>query len=281
MAGPTTDARGQIVPRSKQVALAPADQLAGLIMRMGPELGRALPKHVNPERMARIVLTAIRMNPDLARCSQQSFLGSVLTAAQLGLEVNTPLGQAYLIPYKGVCTLIVGYQGMIELARRSGHITNLYAYAVRAGDKFSFRYGLNRDLQHEPSEEVGREKQLITHVYAVARQRTGDPDFVVLTKAEVDARRARSHARNNGPWVTDEEAMTLKTSVRALFKWLPKSTELQRALMVDEADDASSQAAAWDPEITDILDKQGVEPTPAIPAGDETPNPDSTETAAT
>jgi recombination protein RecT len=267
MAGPPTDARGQIVPRKPQQQLAPADQLAGLVMRMGPELGRALPKHVNAERMARIVLTALRMNPDLGRCSQQSFLGSVLTAAQLGLEVNTPLGHAYLIPYKGVCTLIVGYQGMIELARRSGHITNLYAYAVRAGDKFSFRYGLNRNLEHEPSEEVGREKQPITHVYAVARQKVGDPDFVVLTKAEVDARRARSASRNNGPWVTDEEAMTLKTSVRALFKWLPKSTELQRALAVDEADDAGKQVAAWDPEITDILDRQGVDPTP-LAAGD-------------
>src|SRR5690349_20981980 len=85
------------------------------------EITNALTKHQNADRMIRIVLTALRTTPDLALCSDTSFMACVLQSSQLGLEVNTPLGHAYLIPRRnskaGIveCTLLVGYQGMIEL----------------------------------------------------------------------------------------------------------------------------------------------------------------------
>lgn len=236
-------------------------KLAGLVQRMAPELSRALPKHINADRMARIVLTALRINPKLAETSEASFLGAVLTAAQLGLEVNTPLGHAYLIPYGRDCQLIIGYQGMVELARRSGVVTSLYAYPVHEGDRFEFTLGLEPTLQHEPSKAPDRDRKPVSHVYAVAHQKDGPPIFVVLTWSEVMARKARSRSGNNGPWKTDTTAMALKTAVRSLWKWLPKSIEMQRAAAIEAVDDNQmrvTQAAAWDPEITAALEGQGL-----------------------
>ena len=252
----------------------PSQRLAGLITRMAPDLARALPKHITADRMARIALTAIKINPQLVECTEASFLGAVMTAAQLGLEVNTPLGLAYLIPFNTrvkdgrggwrselVCTLIVGYQGYIELARRSGVVTAIYAYPVHDGDAFEYELGLKPDVRHTPSKATDRTKKPVTHVYAVAKQSNGEPIFVVLTWADVMDAKARSRGGDSGPWKTDTIAMALKTAVRRLWKWLPKSIEMQRAAAIDATDDTQvrvTQAAAYDPEITAALDGAGL-----------------------
>lgn len=237
--GPSTDKSGQIVKKNGN---GQGGDLASLIKVLTPEIARALPRHITPERMARVALTAVRMNPDLGSCSKASFAACLMSLAQLGLEPNTPLGLAYLIPRRSKdrgmeSTLIIGYQGFIELARRSGLVTAIYAHVVREGDKFRYTLGLEQTVEHTPSDDPKRSERKITHVYAVARLRDAEPIFVVLTKAEVEARRKRSRASANGPWVTDEEAMTLKTAVRALWKWLPKSTEMSTAQIVDDAGD--------------------------------------------
>lgn len=230
-------------------------ELVSMLEKMKPAIAQALPKHISPERIGRIALTAIRSNPQLAQCTPQSFLGSLLQASQLGLEVNTPLGQAYLIPFKDVCTLVVGYQGMMDLARRSGMVKAIYAYAVREADLFNYELGLEPKLQHVPNDEA-EDRGDITHVYAVARLSDGEPIFTVLTRREVEKFRARSRAANSGPWVTDYEAMALKTAIRRIFKWLPKSAEMALATTIDEADDAqrdARQVDSFSPEITSIL----------------------------
>jgi recombination protein RecT len=223
--------------------------LAGLLRRMGGEIARALPKHVNPDRMARVMLTALRTVPGLSECTPASFLGCVITLSQLGLEPNTPLGLAYLIPRrnKGTmeCTAIIGYQGFLDLGRRGG--ATVYAHTVHAGDEFAYELGLRPDLRHVPKAE-DRSAVTYTHVYAVARMRDGEPIFVVLTRAEVDARRKRSAAGSNGPWVTDHLAMVRKTAVRALWTWMPKSVEMMTAEVVDHASDVGRAAV---PELDD------------------------------
>jgi len=241
-------------------------ELTSLLEKMKPAIAQALPKHVSAERIARIALTAIRSNPKLAECTPQSFLGSLLQASQLGLEVNTPLGQAYLIPYKDVCTLVVGYQGMLDLARRSGMVKAIYAHAVRAQDVFDYELGLEPKLQHKPAEG---ERGDLTHVYAVARLTGGEPIFTVLTRAEVERFRARSRAKDSGPWVTDYEAMALKTAIRRIFKWLPKSAEMSIASTIDEADDITrQQAEAFSPEVALALGAATDQPAPPpVPEG--------------
>ena len=250
-----TTSNGQIVPKAQK-----DNSLAGMLQRMTPELSKALPKHVDPDRMARIALTALRVNPRLNECTPASFLGSVLSAAQLGLEVNTPLGQAYLIPYKSECTLQLGYQGMMDLARRSGLVSSIYAHVVREGDDFHVALGLSQDIHHVPSQDTDRETKPMTHVYAVAKLKDGEAQFVVMTRGQVDAIRKRSRSGGSGPWQTDYEAMAMKTAVRQLFKWIPKSAEMATAAAVDEATEiGAKQSESWESGTVELLEAQGID----------------------
>lgn len=257
----STDKTGQIQKREP----TKGDNLAGLLSKMMPEIGRALPAHIKPDRMLRIATTALRQNPDLALCTPASFVGCVMQAATLGLEPNTPLGLAYLIPRKSnkldkgqrECTLIIGYQGQMDLSRRGG-VPVIYAYVVREGDHFRCTLGTDAKIEHVPSEAVDREDTPITHAYAVAKV-AGEPVFVVLTKPQVEKRRARSGAADDGPWVTDYEAMCCKTAIRALWKFLPKSAEMARAEVVEDAQERGAPiTAALDPAVADALAKNGM-----------------------
>ncbi|NOR03648.1 recombinase RecT [Mycolicibacterium fortuitum] len=205
--------------------------LAKLITDMTPELAKALPKHVTPERMARIAVTVVRATPKLAECSPASFLGALLTASQLGLEPG-PTGEAYFVPYKQTCTFIPGYRGLIKLARQSGQVSDIYAEIVYANDKFKVTRGLQRNIEHEEAPDRNNRGKP-TDVYAVAKFKDGTTTFVTMTVNEVEAIRRRSMAANNGPWVTDWEAMAKKTAVRQLSKWLPLSAEFNSAVALD------------------------------------------------
>ena len=113
----------------------------------------ALPKHMSSDRMARIVTTEIRKTPAVADANMQSFLGAVVQCFQLGLEPGGALGHAYLLPFgngkakdgKSNVQLIIGYKGMIDLARRSGQVISISAKAVREGDDFHYEYGLTEN----------------------------------------------------------------------------------------------------------------------------------------
>lgn len=214
-------------------------EIAGQLQRMGPQLAAALPKHLTAERVTRVFLTTLRQSPGLLRCSPQSLYGALFQASQLGLEIGNGLGHAYLVPYKSEATLIIGYRGLVELARRSGQISTIYAYEVRRGDAFSYRLGLEPGIDHEPASERDLDDAAITHVYAVARLKDGGTQFEVMSRAEVDAIRKRSRASKDGPWVTDYAMMARKTVLRRLSKMLPCSVEMQVAVTLDERADAN------------------------------------------
>lgn len=255
-----TSSNGQVQREAKA-----QPSLAQMLAGMGKELERALPKHVSADRMMRIATTALRANPDLAKCNQMSFLGCVLSAAQLGLEVNTPLGQAYLIPRKSKdhgmeCTLQIGYQGFMDLARRSGEVSAIYAEAVYQGDAFGYELGLEKKLSHKPSEDPGREDGPLTHVYAVAKLKSGEALFAVLTRSQVEKYRKRGGDRRFSPWDSDYEAMAKKTAVRRLFTWIPKSAEIAGAVALDEAPELGRpQVAVFDSNVTAALEARGIE----------------------
>ncbi len=203
--------------------------LAQLISQMRPEIARVLPNQMNPDRMARIATTCVKRTPALARTTPESFLGALLTASQLGLEPG-PTGEAYLVPYGTECTFIIGYRGLIKLARNSGQLRDIWAEVVYERDTFKYTLGLHRDLIHEPA--AGDRGKPVA-VYAAAELADGGRPFVVMTVAEVEAIRARSKAGRSGPWVTDFGAMAKKTAVRQLAKWLPLSAEMTAAVNLD------------------------------------------------
>lgn len=209
--------------------------IESLIDRAAPQIKAALPAHLknSVERFRRVALTEFRKNATLKECAPISFLGAIIQATQLGLEPG-PLGHFYLVPrrVRGNWEVlgIVGYRGMIDLARRSGQITSIHAHVVREGDEFSYRLGLNPDLQHQPLRDDGD----ITHVYAVANLVGGGVQFEVMSRRAVDKVRESSPAGNSGPWVSHFAEMARKTVVRRLFKYLPVSIELAVAADYDE-----------------------------------------------
>lgn len=230
-----------------------------LLEKMKTEIARCLPKHLTPERMTRIALTELRKTPNLQKCDPMSFIAAIMQASQLGLEPGI-LGSCYLIPFKNYktqeyeCTFMPGYRGFLDLARRSGQIISLVSRSVYENDEFSYEYGLKEDIKHKPS--MGDRGKLIA-VYAVAILKDGGHQFDVMSKNEVDAIRATSKSKDNGPWVTNYEEMAKKTVLRRLFKWLPCSVEMQKAVSLDEQQEIGIQniraAASEDMEI-DFLD---------------------------
>lgn len=207
------------------------------------QMALAMPRHMTADRLMRIALTEVRKVPALGKCNVQSFMGAIMQCAQLGIEPGAALGHAYLLPFgngkasDGLanCQLIIGYRGMIDLARRSGQIVSLNARSVHANDTFSYAYGLDETLEHIPA--TGDRGDL-THVYAVAKLKGGGIQFEVMSKADVLKVKASSKAGNNGPWVSHFDEMAKKTVIRRLFKYLPVSIEMTQAVVLDEKADA-------------------------------------------
>lgn len=256
----------KVAATSGQVAKpteAPPKDIAHLLAspKVQLQLKAALPRHMTAERMARIATTEMRKVPKLGQCDPMSFLGAVIQCAQLGLEPGNALGHAYILPFdkrekvagqwKTVRTeaqVIIGYRGMIDLARRSGQIISIDARAVYEGDRFECLLGLDPKIDHQPDwQNANRaDPSKLRFVYAVAKLKDGGVQFDVMSRAEVEGVRARSKSADNGPWVTDFAAMAIKTVVRRLFKFLPVSIEMQTAVGLDEMAEAglSQQNAA-------------------------------------
>jgi len=264
MSGPITNARGQIIKPQTQTASSDGG-IIKLLESMKGEIARVMADTMKADRMARIVLTAIRTTPKLTQCTPMSFAGCVMSLAQLDLEPNTLLEHAWLIPRNNSkrqcveCTTIIGYQGEIELARRSGLVKSIEARIVREGDDFDYAYGLNPTLVHRPSRAAGRQQRPIIYTYAVCRIKDADPIFEVLSIEQVEERRCNSPATSDGPWITHYEAMVRKTGVRAIWPFVPKSTKQMVAAQLDAAADRGiSQVVAWDDGVRSALLQQGL-----------------------
>ncbi|MCR4294646.1 MAG: recombinase RecT [Elusimicrobia bacterium] len=213
----------------------PIQTLAAYINARKDQLSAVLPKHMTAERIVKIAIAAAARTPALLQCSPESVYLALAQAAQLGLEAGSPLGGAYLVPYKQTCTLIVGYRGLIDLARRSGQILSIEAHIVHQKDKFELSFGLEPRLVHVPY--LDGDPGSMKLVYAVAKLRDGGTQAEVMSRTDVDAIRSRSKAGGHGPWVTDYEEMAKKTVVRRLAKYLPLTIELADAVTHQEETD--------------------------------------------
>lgn len=196
----------------------------------------AMPKHINPDRLMRVAVQAISTTPLLAECTATSLVLAIIKGAMLGLEPNGPLGEAYLVPFRNrsgqyEAQFMPGYRGLINCARRSGEVREVYAHIVHQADVFEMELGLHPKLRHVPGQG---ERGPMLGVYAVYHTANGSHDFEYMTKAEVDGIRGRSRSANNGPWVTDYNEMAKKTAIRRLAKRMPMSVELADLVAIDE-----------------------------------------------
>lgn len=228
---------GAITQATTAAAAKPQKGMKDLILSMQGEIQKALPSVITPERFTRMVLTAMSTNPTLTQCTPKSFLGAMMNAAQLGVEPNTPLGQAYLIPYRNhgtmECQFQLGYKGLIDLAYRSGEITDISAHEVHENDTFEYELGLEPKLKHIPA--LQNRGDVILY-YAVYHTKSGGYGFEVMSREDITKHmNAYSKAAGKGfsPWTTNFDEMAKKTVLKKVLKYAPLKTDFVRAVAQD------------------------------------------------
>ncbi len=221
------------------------------------QVALCLPRHLTADRFVRVALTAVTRIPKLAQCTPESVVKCMMTCSELGIE---PDGRrAHLIPFGTECTLIVDYKGLVELAKRSGDVSNIHAQTVCENDAFDYNTG---EVQHKI--DFRNDRGAMYAVYAVIKFKDGSKHTEIMTKTEVDRIRNRSRAGKSGPWVTDYEEMAKKTVFRRASKWIVLSPEVQDAL--DKEDDRLPHTASLVAEIQTIPDEPEALPEPEAPA---------------
>lgn len=208
------------------------------VTAMQSGIAKALPSVMTPERFTRIVLTTLSTTPKLNECTPNSFLGAMMTAAQLGLEPNTPLGQAYLIPYmnkgKMEAQFQLGYKGLIDLAYRSGEVELVQAQCVYENDHFICKYGLNPELEHIPADNDRGE---LIKVYALFKTKTGGFGFEVMSVNDIKShakKYSKGFSSSFSPWTTNFEEMAKKTVLKRCLKYAPLKSDFVKAVVQDE-----------------------------------------------
>lgn len=185
------------------------------------------------DQLFKISLNCIAKTPKLLECTASSLVQSIITFAEWGLHPNPQTGLCYLVPYRDnksgtvTATPMLGYRGMIELARRSGQVIDVEARIVREGEPFICKFGFMPQLEHHPGWDSEGE---VVGVYAIARLKEGSPHVELMSPEQVERIRARSKSANDGPWKNDWEEMAKKTVVRRMMKYLPLTGELADAL---------------------------------------------------
>ena len=212
------------------------------------EIRDALARRVDPDLFLSVLSNSMRKNAKLLECTKQSFYQSLMETAGLGLVPG--LGQAAIVPFydsrtkKTNATLIVMYQGFIELFHRSGFISGIEAEVVRDGDIIEVELGLDRKLKHVRKAKFEQGKNVIG-AYSVITMKDGHRQFEYMELDELNAIKNRSRGFQSGhsPWQSDLEEMHKKTPLRRLAKWVPKSRDIARALEVDEVPDLENTGA--------------------------------------
>ena len=223
-----------------QMSAAKAEKktMQAYIKAMEPAIKKALPSVITPERFTRMVLSALSSTPKLAECSPQSFLAAMMTAAQLGVEPNTALGQAYLLPYRNYgqmeCQFQLGYKGLIDLAYRSGEVSVIQAHTVYENDVFEYELGMDPKLRHVPARADRGEA---VAYYAMFKTKDGGYGFEVMSVDDVQRhaqRYSKSYGSGSSPWRSNFDEMAKKTVLKRALKYAPLKSDFVRGVAQDE-----------------------------------------------
>lgn len=215
----------------------PVAELSNFMGKLKGQMSLALPKHMNADRMTRLALTAFSTNPDLQLCTHESIAGSIMVASQMGLEPGVN-GQGYLIPYKGRCTFVPGWKGIVDIANRSGR-SSVWTGAVFVGDEFDYAMGDRPFITHKPGRSLGDADDLL-YVYAVGRVKDSEwPIIDVWPMEKIWAHRdhynkvGKKHYSFQNP-----EMYARKIPLLQVLKYMPTSIELSTAVEVSHAAEA-------------------------------------------
>ena len=195
------------------------------------EMFKILPSHVNKERFIKSAMLVAYNNEKIQQCTPVSIVAAVYNAAELGLDFTAAKGHAYMVPFGREAKFMPGFRGLMELCRRSGLVKSIEAHVVHSQDTFELAYGTDKHLTHipflmgDPGEVIG--------AYALAELQNGVKVFEFMPLVELKKVRNSSRAKDSGPWTQWTEEMYKKTVVRRLFKYLPSSPDLDKALEAD------------------------------------------------
>lgn len=238
-------------------AIVKKDEIATVrtaLDKMKPQMAMALPKHITPDRMLRVAMTAIQNTPKLLECTRESLYSSIMKSAQLGLEPDGILGQAYLIPFSKNINIggkwhktlevqfIIGYRGLIDLARRSGDVQNIIAKEVYESDEFTVDWSQEVPFTHKP--DLSKDRGEVTHFWALARFKDGGFHWDYMTRSEVETIRDKGNGKTNKIWEDHFIEMGKKTVIRRIAKYLPMS--VQKAALYEELTESGKKISIND-----------------------------------
>jgi recombination protein RecT len=249
-------------------------QLKAQIRQMEAQFQLAMPKGMEAAQLVRDAMTVLSQNPKLAECDSRSVLGALMTCSQLGLRPGV-LGQAYVIPFKGKGQLVIGYQGLVALAQRSGDIASITARVVHANDHFDVEYGLAERLVHKPL--LGGDRGEPVGYYCVVKSTRGGTYWEFMTRGDAERHRDKFAMQRDyesgavkGPWVEHFDAMALKTVVKKALNLAPRNTEIVTAMAVDESVRIDVTPTANPADVVEEI----VDAEPDVPEGTDEPGPD-------
>ena len=233
--------------RKQDIATLPKEkQLPAMLDMFQAEIKRALPKHITPDRMCRIALTAFRQNPALAKCNPATVFAAIIQSSQLGLELGIN-GHAYLVPYNNNCSFIPGWKGLVDLVNRAGR-SSVWTGAVSIGDEFDYGQGDRPFIHHKP---LGISDTL-THFYAVGRVNNSEwPIIDVWSIKKVEAHRDKWNKVGKSHYSFQHfEMYARKVVLLQVLKYLPSSAEMNQAIALNDAAEIGRQNL----NIDDVID---------------------------
>ena len=204
----------------------------------------------NAQRFTSAIISAVTVNQELQKCSNQSILSGALLGESLKLSPSPQLGQYYLVPFNDkqrgkVAQFQLGYKGYIQLAVRSGYYRKLNVVAIKEGELIKFNPLTEEiDVRLIEDEDI-RENTPTIGYYAMFEYTNGFRKAIYWSKARMENHAKKYSAGYSRDlqrgtqytfWSKDFDAMAYKTMLRQLIsKWGIMSIDMQNAVESDMA----------------------------------------------
>lgn len=231
----------------------PIAEFSGFLEKFKPQMALALPKHLTPDRMARLAVTAFSTTPKLQECDPKTIIGAIMTASMLGLEINVD-GQGFLVPYGKTCQFVPGWKGLVDLVNRSGAAT-VYTGVIFKDQQYTFSDGSSRELIIHNETDLDAPED-ITHAYAIGWVKGAERPHIELWRvSKIRKHRDRYNKQGTKHYsFRDWEMYARKIPLLQVIKYIPKSIELRNAAQVAEAVE-SGQHAVIDGEFISVTEQ--------------------------
>lgn len=214
---------------AKRILPAPRHELARAVSDQIERILPGLSSREDQNQFAHaIIVAANELDPDKA--SPASVLVAAYGCCKLGLTPGKTLGLAYFVPFKGVCQLIVGYRGFLDLAFGNRFLKDIYTEVVYDGENFEYWVDeTGPKLKHEPSDDRNVYKDKPIKAYGIAQLVSGGRQIRVIGEQELG-----KAYRDTPAWNGERHEQAMKTVVRRMAKQWKITPQMAAAVQWDE-----------------------------------------------